>query len=337
MNAPPKQSAPRLLAVALSVSFALSGAGAARAEIVDRVVVQVDDGIITQSDVVRFLPIYVQVYGVTPAALSGSSCDGTVREFLTFLVEARLLHATARSRELGVSRQEVDDYVSQQYSRLGMNQEQFVREIEASGIEFEDFREFMELNLNRMRMLQVDVGARISVSDAEIDRAVERLYPDGLEEVFIETHHIFVQVGTDDPATEAAAVEAIRARQARLAAGEPFESVAANNDDGTARTGGRLGRISVLDLDAEYARSALALEVGEVSEPIRSSFGYHLIRLDGVERRPVENAQSIRDRVLFDLHNAEAEQEQDLYLSRVKNEAYVHYVVDDLSFYCAGM
>lgn len=319
------------------VAVALVGLGAqstARAEIIDRILVQVEDEVITQTDVLRFLPIYVQVYGLPASALTGvQECASTVEDFVGFLVEATILHADADARELGVSESEVEDYISQQHGRLGMSRSQFVDEIESTGILFADFEEFMELNLDRMRMLQLDVGARVQVSDDDVDQAIEQLYPEGLEEVFVSTHHIFVQVPGEGEA-EARAREAILAREARLDAGESFESVAADNDDGTARTGGRLGRISVLDLDGEYARAALELEPGEVSGPVRSSFGYHLIRLDAVDRAPVDDAQAIRDRVLFDLHNERVEEEQDLYLERVRNEAFVHHLVDDYAWYC---
>lgn len=326
-----------LRTAALAATLVAATPGLGNAEIIDRVLVQVEEGIITQTDIVRFLPIYTQVYGLAPAALeTPSNCVVTVGEFVDFLVEATILHADANARELGVSTAEVDDYIAQQHTRLGLTREQFVQEIEATGILFADFEEFMELNLDRMRLLQLDVGSRVSVSDADVDAAIEELYPDGLQEVFIETHHVFVQVTADDEATEAAALAEIRARRARYDAGESFESIAADNDDGTARTGGRLGRISVLDLDSDYSRAALELEVGEVSQPIRSSFGYHLIRLDGVERQPVEDANAIRERMLFDLHNERSEEEQDLYLERVRNEAFVNVLVDDFTWYCGA-
>ncbi len=312
-----------------------ASAPAAHAELIDRILVQVNDGIVTQSDISRFLPIYSEVFGLPQSAFATrSACESTVEGFVDFLIESQILLASATTRELGVTQSEIDAYVSDQYEQLNMSRAQFESELQRSGIEFQDFRDFIEMNLTRMRMMQLDVGARVSITDADVDRALEEQYPNGLEEVFIETHHIFVQVASDSPAAAAAAEAEINLRAARLAAGESFESIAAENADGTSTRGGRLGRISVLSLDGAYSQAAMALEVGATSAPVRSSFGYHIIRLDGVDRQPVDDAQAIRDRAFFDLHQARAAQEQELYLDRVRNEAYVEALVTDYSWYC---
>lgn len=325
----------RHLRTAALVAAMSTVATSAQAEIIDRVLVQVNEGIVTQSDLTRYLPIYTEVFALPPTAFgTREACENTVEGFVDYLIESQILLADATTRELGVSSTEIERYIGQQHQQMNMSREQFEIELERSGIVFADFRDFIEMNLTRMRMMQLDVGARVSITDAAVDRALEEQYPDGLEEVHISTHHIFVQIAADSPAAEAAAEAEIQARAARLAAGESFESVASDNDDGTAARGGRLGRISVLSLDAAYSEAAVALEIGEVSDPVRSSFGYHIIRLDDLERSPVTDAQDIRDRVFFDLHQERAAEEQDLYLERVRNEAFVERLVDDYSWYC---
>lgn len=323
----------RLLLGGAVAGSLLLGTPAADATIIDRVLVQVNDEVVLQSDIVRFFPVYREVYGVPPTALmEAESCAAVLEGFVDFMVESRILLADAEARELGVTQSEVDAYISR--GQAGRSEEDFARELGSIGIDLADFREFIELNLTRMRMIQLDVQPRIAVSDSDIEREIEAQYPDGLEERFIETHHIFVQLQSEDPRAVAAAEAAINERAERLAAGESFESIAASNDDGTARRGGRLGRISVLSLDPAYSEAALALEVGEVSEPVRSSFGFHIIRLDGVERVPVDDASDIRNRVAFDLQQERSEQEQALYLERVRNEAFVEELVEDVGWFC---
>lgn len=80
----------------------------------------------------------------------------------------------------------------------------------------------------------------------------------------------------------------IRERLARLRArvvtGEPFEELArVHSDDGSAQMGGDLGWISPGDTVPEFERAMDALKPGELSQPVQSPFGWHLIQV--VERR----------------------------------------------------
>lgn len=94
--------------------------------------------------------------------------------------------------------------------------------------------------------------------------------------------HILIAFGDDEAAAAAEAQQV----SAELAGGAPFDSLAAkySDDTGSAALGGSLGWLGSGDAPAqefEDAMFALA-EVGDVTEPVRTEFGFHLIRLDGV-------------------------------------------------------
>lgn len=77
--------------------------------------------------------------------------------------------------------------------------------------------------------------------------------------------------------------------RAKILAGADFAKLAAElSDDPNGRSeGGRLGWFTARQMDPQFAKAAFELKkVGEVSEPVQSSFGWHLIRLDG--RKPAQ-------------------------------------------------
>jgi len=254
-------------------------------------------------------------------------------EVVEHLIDTTLLVAEADGRSLAVTDAEVSDYIAQQYDRLGMTEAQFTESLATQGIDIRDFREFIHGNLTRVRMIQLDVASRVSVSQAEIDRMVEERYPDGLEEILLESSHVLVPVmlGAGDEA-EAAARERIEGFYDEIVAGtRTFEQIAGVvNPDASRNTGGRLGRYSTRELDPDYVRGALALEVGEVSTPVRTQFGYHLIRLESLARTPVSDAQAIRDEIHFELHQRAAAQQEALYLERKRNQAFIEFLVTEI-------
>ena len=325
-------------AILLGAVSVVATPATAEAEIIDRVLFLVDDTVITQSDVMRYMPIYVQVFGMDPSILSSTEgCDALIEDIEQFLVQSTLLMRSSQRRELQVRDDELEQFIAERYQAAVLDRDAFERELAYAGISYDDFVDFIRLHLTRMRMIQLDVGARVQVSEADIDREVAILYPNGLEETFIETSHVFVQVQGADSSAEISAEARMQDRVARLEAGESFEDVAADNEDGTAARGGRIGRVSALDLDQEYSRAALGLEEGEISDPVRSSFGWHLIRLESVERVQVDDVSAIRDRVHMHLHQAAAGQEEDLYLERVLNEAFVERRVAGTGWFCGAL
>jgi peptidyl-prolyl cis-trans isomerase C len=115
----------------------------------------------------------------------------------------------------------------------------------------------------------------------EIYAADAAKYKQGPE---VSASHILIDTKKRDAAAALALANEIRRR---LLAGEDFAAVAkATSDDPSAKSnGGALGYFGADRMDPAFSQAAFALQKeGELSEPVLSSFGYHIIRLDG--RRP---------------------------------------------------
>jgi peptidyl-prolyl cis-trans isomerase D len=87
-----------------------------------------------------------------------------------------------------------------------------------------------------------------------------------------------------------AAAEAVLAR---LAAGADFAGLVRelSEDEGTVPTGGDLGWFNFEAMVDPFAQAAFELEVGEISEPVQSDFGFHIIQVLGHEERPLTPEQ----------------------------------------------
>lgn len=306
--------------------------GPARAEIVDRVVARVDDEIVTMTDVARNIPIYIQVVGAEPGQIdTAQGRQELALEVVDYLIERRLIVDAANEAGMGVTDTEVEQYLAQQRASLGVSEAEFAAELARTGIPLADFREFMHGYITRMRMVQLDVVAQVSVSDDEVQAEIDRRFPEGYVEIVLETSHILVAVpenaGFD---REQEALAAIFELREQIAQGRPFEEVAAEtNPDGTRNTGGRLGRFAARELVPEYSQAAMRLDQGEISEPVRTPFGYHLIRLEGIERRAIEQPADLTERVRFELHEAEVARQEEVYMRRLRDDAFVEVVFTD--------
>jgi peptidyl-prolyl cis-trans isomerase D len=123
------------------------------------------------------------------------------------------------------------------------------------------------------------------------------------------SHILFELPANADPA----AVEAARGRAMealeRIKSGEDFAALAEelSDDPGSAGTGGDLGFFGRGVMDEPVEKAAFALQPGEVSDPVRSSFGFHIIKLTEVRPETVKPFEEVRDVLVAEMRKEEGE------------------------------
>lgn len=302
--------------------------------IVDRIMARVNDDIITRSDLVRVFPIYLQVATrVDPQTLRSQEGQAAVaKELLEFMIDARLLDAHAKKQGMALSSADVRDYLRNYRDSLGMTDAQFRQALAKEGVGFDDYKEFMRAYLTRMQVLRAEANTDVTVPQEEIDQALKERFPDGFEQPYFETSHIFIQLPKNATNTmvEEAYDTLLELRDQIVSGERTFEDVATEiNSDGTRSRGGLVGMFTLGDLDENYTRVALGLNEGEVSEPIRSQFGEHLIRLESVETREVADKAAVVERIRRELYEKKASRKENAYLRSLRDAAFVKHVSDD--------
>ncbi len=136
----------------------------------------------------------------------------------------------------------------------------------------------------RERLFTREVRDAIVVSEGELRRAFQKRHR------FIHSRHLYVQT-----------LEEARLWRARLQQGLSFENAAhavyAGLDEDMARTGGRLPPFTWGDMDAPFEAVAWTLKPGELSQPVATRWGYHIIRVDSIQLDPmITEADFIQDR-----------------------------------------
>ena len=135
--------------------------------------------------------------------------------------------------------------------------------------------------------------------------------------------HILIEAGAD-------ADETMATIQQRLADGESFAALAEefSIDTVSAEQGGDLGFAGRGVYDEAFENALFALEAGEVSEPVETSFGLHLIRLEEVRRSEPPTFEELRDELRTELARAQASER----FAEVRTQlADAVYTADDLA------
>ncbi len=138
----------------------------------------------------------------------------------------------------------------------------------------------------------------------------------------IHSRHILMRPNeVQDDATTRQRLAAIRDR---ILAGEDFEALASvtSEDPGSATRGGDLGWTSPGTFDPQFEEVLAGLGENEISEPFRTQFGWHIVQMLG-KRTHDQSEEVRRQRVLTALREGKVDEETELWLRRLRDEAYV--------------
>lgn len=147
---------------------------------------------------------------------------------------------------------------------------------------------------------------QVSVKDEDLQAAYQKEIANLSEQR--RAAHILIEV--NDKVSEGQAKAKIEEIQARLAKGESFEALAKefSQDPGSANNGGDLGYAGPGVYDPAFEKALYALNKDQVSAPVRTDFGLHLIKLLGVEAPEVPTFASLKDKLTRELKTQQVEQ-----------------------------
>ncbi|MEH6350135.1 SurA N-terminal domain-containing protein [Pseudomonas sp. 3JA] len=170
-------------------------------------------------------------------------------------------------------------------------------------------KEFMtpdQVVIDYLELKKASFFDQVSVKDEDLQAAYQKEIANLSEQR--RAAHILIEV--NDKVTEAQAKAKIEEIQARLAKGESFEALAKefSQDPGSANNGGDLGYAGPGVYDPEFEKALYALNKDQVSAPVRTDFGLHLIKLLGVEAPEVPTFASLKDKLTRELKTQQVEQ-----------------------------
>lgn len=236
---------------------------------------------------------------------------------LDSLIVLDVLKNYAAKNNFKVTQKEIDD-AYQNIVKSYPSESDFEKDLAAKKISKDFLMDQVSSQLLRDKIYK-DATKNITISDAE----VKKYYDDNKETLFkvpeqIQVSHILIKFNipegqelTDQIKTEA--YNKIKAVQDKLKNGEDFAALAKSYSEDTAskENGGDIGLISAGQTIEEFEKAAFALKVGEVSDIVETTYGYHLIKVtdhkDAYIKDFSEVTDTVKSYILSNKQNAEWE------------------------------
>lgn len=266
------------LLCALLLSLLAGGARAGQ-QLLDGIAAIVNDDVVMLSELrTETEMIYQQLLHAQNQA---PPRDALARQVLERLILDKLQLAIAQRAGAEVSESELDQAVAQVAEGQGLSVEQLFAQAAADGLSRDWIRDKIRNEVIISRVQQSIVNRRITVSDQEIDNFLNTNSADLLRSEELQIGHLLLPLssGTGEQAV-AETREKAEALREQILQGADFRQLAVLHSSGqNALQGGDLGWRAANQLPRAFAIALRDLEPGQVTAPIRTDAGFHLLKL----------------------------------------------------------
>ncbi len=246
----------------------------------DRVLVVVNDDVITESEFNRELARVRR--DLRSRNVQIPSERALARQALERMVEKRVQMQRAEQAGIRVSEESINNAIELIARQNGHSVQQLRTELQADGITFEDFRMQVVSELTIRRLREREVNSKVIITDDEIQTLVDAGQSPATLDVEYNLSHILLPV---DQNMSAEALQGAREQANELVAGLrkhdlDFTQVAVKlSKSQEAPDGGRLGWRKVDQLPSLFVNALKEMQPDQVSDPLRSPNGFHILKL----------------------------------------------------------
>ena len=265
---------PQRFTTALALFFGTAIIALAQPVLADGVVAVVGNEIILQSDV-----------SIMKETLKREGQDRSECEVLNELILEKLLVHHAAIDSVVVDDAEIDDNISRRLEQLIAqigSERRLTEYYKKSVVEIkEEMRPLMRNQLTAQRM-QSTITENVKVTPVEVENVIKGLPLDSLPLIGTEVELAQIIINPKvSPKSEQEAIERLDQLRTRILNGSSFATMAIlySEDPGSNRNGGEYKGIKRGQFVTEFDAVSYNLEVGEISKPFKTEFGYHIVQL----------------------------------------------------------
>lgn len=231
------------------------------------------------------------------------------------LIVQLLIGQEAEAKGIILTDEDVEAEISRAIQNLG-GDDAFQQALTMSGMDKDSFRKATRTRLLIERIL----GPDVKITDAEMRDYFEKHKDELGKPAEVHARHILVD-----------SEEKARDIKARLDGGADFAELAQkeSTDTGSAPNGGDLGLFARGRMVPEFEEAAFALEVGAVSDPVKTKFGYHVIRVEERKEAVVAEYDKVQEEVRKKIMREALQEKFPDWLNALKSAAKIrNYVLD---------
>ncbi len=297
----------------------------AGAEVVDGIAIVVDTDIVLLSDVVEKAQIIMDQWQAIYK--EEMSLEEAMNMAAGEIVDTLLIQQLAEKMHISVAKKEIDNALSNQLASQGLTLEEFEELLAEQGLELSTYREeVIKSQLLRYKVLGLKLGGP-KVTEAMVKDYYNEQVASLRADAPYEIADILIATPEDAGIIELAEYRK-KAEEVASMAREPdadFAALAAeySDDEITAEDGGYVGEFDPGDLPEVIEDAVIKLDVGEISDPVRTTTGFHVIKLIERHSKKVKSYEDAHEAILNELIDEEMLRQEKILLKELRRSTYI--------------
>jgi len=321
MNKEQKTNRHWIIGISLATLIISAWASPLLARTVEKIVAVVNENAITSSD----LDAAVKEYGPDLRKTKGLSGTALQKEVLNALIDDQLIETEIEKSKIVVKPHEIDSYTERIIQSSRMTLDQFKEELRKKGKSFAQYKEVIQKKMMRNKFIGQKIGHKVSISERELKEYFEAHMDDFKSPTSIQLAQISIAFTPKTTPENFKNIEtlAISIRNACKSSNN-FEALAKRfNSDTQPVHGGNLGVVSIKDLQPSIAQAVSNLGPGEVSSPVVSDTGIHILKVIDRAKTSTKDFSSVRDNVYNTIYDFKLQLSVKGYAKELRKKAHI--------------
>jgi peptidyl-prolyl cis-trans isomerase SurA len=297
-------------------------------EVLNRVVAVVNDDVITLYELNQKIR---QMTGLTAETLRDKDERvylETRRNILELMINEKCAREKIRELRIQIPPKQIDAAIESVKRRNRWTQEDLLAMLKKEGVTFEEYREEIKAQLERIELINAQVKSKILIREEQIAQYYEEHQKDFSSEETVQLAGIFLIRRNPKDEEEFRKLK-VRGEDilARLKNGEDFAGLAKEFSQGPgADEGGNLGTLKENQLDPELRKALGGLGVGQVTNLIIKANGIQILKLIKRQKAEAKSLEEVKENIYMTLYQEEVNRRYQTWIQELRKETYTKII-----------
>jgi len=312
-----------ILLIAVSASAALSAE-----KLVDRIVAEIDNEIITYKELEKEIEPFVQ--RIKAAGYDKEEEKDLIEEvrgrMLRNLIDEKIAEIAAEKSDIEISKDEINNFYGNIKNERNLTDEEFKEALNQEGVTLEQYKQRLKKQILKRRLIDYEVRSKIVITQEDIKDYYQNHPEKYADEVEYEIWHVtFPESAFDENTKEDLMQTAGQLREIALQKNN-FKDISNNIDEYVTEfkaLSGNLGFYKKDDLSSDIQKIISGLEEKEISSPVETSRGIQLFYLSEIKTEKNKTFEEATPEIRRELYNKEVEKRFETWIKDLKMDMHI--------------
>ena len=303
--------------------FTVSPAGA---HVLDKIVARVNGDIILMSDLKGRSMQFLAEMKRRNQPVDEDNIHKIEKEILNEMIEERLMLQFANNNNIKISDEDIKIAIEDVKKQNNFTDEMLEKALKNDKVTINDYRERLKEQMIISKVINYEVKSNIHIEENEIKKYYEEHRDEFKTPEEVRVRHMVFMYSEEE--RDSSKEEVIRKKAAdilnKIREGEDFAKLASiYSEDLSAKSGGDLGYFSRGKMIKDFEDAAFILKKGEVSDVIRTPYGFHIIKCDDKKEAGFRPAEEVSGEIEKSIFLEKMKSLKNIWMKKMKEKAFI--------------